>query len=167
MSGSVFLFFLELKKFREETVDIKQKIVEEFNICKFPAAEALVESALEQGKLLVLFDGLDEVPSKNLNRVIENIEDFVDKHDKNRFVASCRVAAYRSSFRRFKDVTIAEFDNEQIEQFIRRWFSAPEDQVLETATKYLELLNQKEHKATKELAQTPLLADVFVLTVRP
>jgi len=106
--------FLELKKFREETIDIERKIVEEFDICKFPEAENFVAYALEQGKLLVLFDGLDEVPSKQLNQVIEKIENFVDKHDKNSFVASCRIAACRSSFRRFTDVTISEFDDEQI-----------------------------------------------------
>ncbi len=155
--------FLELKKFREERVDIKQKITEEFEIFRFPATEVLVDSALEQGKLLVLFDGLDEVPSQKLNHVIEQIEDFVDRHDNNRFVASCRIAAYRSSFRRFTDVTIAEFDDEQIEQFIDRWFGSAEDEALGTADKYRELLFQKKHKATKELAQTPLLLTFLCL----
>ena len=155
--------FLELKKFREETIDIRQKIVEEFDTCKFPAAKAFVESALEQGKLLVLFDGLDEVPSKKLNQVIEKIENFVDKHDKNSFVASCRIAAYRSSFRRFIDVTISEFDDEQIKQFIHRWFSSDEDKSLGTAEQYENLLNQPDHKATKELAETPLLLTFLCL----
>ena len=155
--------FLELKKFREEEIDIQQKIVEEFEICKFPAADVLVAEALEQGKLLVLFDGLDEVPSDNLNQVIEKIENFVDQHDKNSFVASCRIAAYRSSFRRFTDVTISEFDDDQIAQFITRWFGSEEDKELETAEKYLELLGQKEHAATKELAQTPLLLTFLCL----
>lgn len=155
--------FLELKKFREETIDIQQKIVEEFDTCKFPAAEAFVESALEQGKLLVLFDGLDEVPSKKLYQVIEKIENFVDKHDENSFVASCRIAAYRSSFRRFTDATISDFDDEQIKQFIYRWFSSEEDKTLETAKKYESLLNQPDQKATKELAQTPLLLTFLCL----
>ena len=161
--------FLELKKFREETINIQQKFVEEFEVCRFPAAEAFVTSALEQGKLLVLFDGLDEVPSKNLNQVIEKIEDFVDMHSQNAagtekqnsFVASCRIAAYRSSFRRFTDVTISEFDDEQIQQFIDRWFGSDEDQDLGTAKKYFNLLNQDDYKATKELAQTPLLLDFY------
>lgn len=155
--------FLELKKFREEQIDIKQKIIEELETCKFPAAEALVESALEQGKLLVLFDGLDEVPSQRLNQVIEHIEDFVDRHDKNSFVASCRIVAYRSSFRRFTDVTIAEFDDDQITQFISRWFDSREDEALGTADTYRELLFQDKHKATKELAQTPLLLTFLCL----
>ncbi|MGC1308596.1 MAG: NACHT domain-containing protein [Phormidesmis sp.] len=155
--------FLELKKFRDESFDIQQEIIKELDVCQFPPIDAWVESALEQGKLLVLFDGLDEVPVSTLNIVIERIEDFVDKHDKNSFVASCRIAAYRSSFRRFVDVTIAEFDNEQIEQFIHRWFDSREDEELGIAEKYLELLNQKEHEATKELAQTPLLLTFLCL----
>jgi hypothetical protein len=155
--------FLELKKFREETIDIKQEIVKELGIHHFPAAETLVESLLDEGKLLILLDGLDEVPSHNLDKVIDHIEDFVDKHSKNSFVASCRIAAYRSSFRRFRDVTIAEFDNEQIEQFINRWFNSAEDQSLEVAAKYWEMLNQAEHQATKELAQTPLLLTFLCL----
>jgi predicted NACHT family NTPase len=155
--------FLELKKFREETLDIEQEIVKEFDICQFPAAAALVKSALDEGKLLILLDGLDEVPSRNLDKVIDHIENFVDKYSQNSFVASCRIAAYRSSFRRFRDVTIADFDDDQIEQFIKRWFSSTEDQSLEVAEKYWEMLNQSEHKATKELAQTPLLLTFLCL----
>ena len=163
--------FLELKRFREETIDIKRMIVDEFDICNFPAAAAFVDAALAQGKLLVLFDGLDEVPSKNLNRVIEKIEDFVDKYGQksagrdhqNSFVASCRIAAYRSSFRRFTDVTISEFDDEQIKQFIHRWFGSQEDKALGIADEYIALLNQGEHRATKDLAQTPLLLTFLCL----
>lgn len=163
--------FLELKKFRDDTIDVQAKIAQEFDICRFPNADAFVDAALEQGKLLILFDGLDEVPSSNLNRVIEKIENFVDQHSqensstdrRNRFVISCRSAAYRSSFRSFTDVTISEFDDEQIQMFIHRWFATEKDRALMTGDKCLELLNQDEHKATKELAQTPLLLTFICL----
>ena len=158
---------IELKEFRDDTVDLKQKIANEFATCGFPEAMAFTEASLEQGKLLVLLDGLDEVPTRNLNTVIEHIKDFVDAHDQNAFVASCRIAAYRSSqgnfFNRFTDVTLAEFDDEQIEQFIRRWFRSPLDQEAGTADRYWELLQKDEHKATKELAQTPLLLTFLCL----
>ncbi|NER82627.1 MAG: hypothetical protein F6K42_24320 [Leptolyngbya sp. SIO1D8] len=114
-----------------------------------------------------MLDGLDEVPTHNLNRVIEHIEDFVDTYYKNTFVASCRIAAYRSSqsisFKRFTDVTLAEFDDEQIEQFICRWFRSGRDQEAGTANQYWELLQKDENKATKELAQTPLLLTFLCL----
>ncbi|MEM9504638.1 MAG: NACHT domain-containing protein, partial [Cyanobacteria bacterium P01_E01_bin.43] len=158
---------IELKEFRDETVDLKQKLVAEFETCGFPAAAAFTEASLAQGKLLVLLDGLDELPSRNLNMVIEHIEDFVDAYDQNTFVASCRIAAYRGSqgtfFNRFTDVTLAEFDDEQIEQFIRRWFRSELDQQAGTADKYWELLQKDENEATKELAQTPLLLTFLCL----
>ncbi|MEL6398150.1 MAG: NACHT domain-containing protein [Cyanobacteria bacterium J06626_4] len=158
---------IELKELRDETVDLKQKLVAEFETCGFPAAAAFTAASLEQGKLLVLLDGLDEVPTRNLNTVIEHIEDFVDAHDQNTFVASCRIAAYRGSqgtfFQRFTDVTLAEFDDEQIEQFIRRWFRSELDQQTGTADKYWELLQKDENQATKELAQTPLLLTFLCL----
>ncbi|MEM6521501.1 MAG: NACHT domain-containing protein [Cyanobacteria bacterium P01_C01_bin.70] len=158
---------IELKEFRDDTVDLKQKIADEFDTCGFPEAEAFTEASLAQGKLLVLLDGLDEVPTRNLNTVIKHIEDFVDAHDQNAFVASCRIAAYRSSqgtfFNRFTDVTLAEFDDEQIEQFIRRWFCSQLDREAGTADRYWDLLQKDEHKATKELAQTPLLLTFLCL----
>ncbi|NEQ42065.1 MAG: NACHT domain-containing protein [Leptolyngbya sp. SIOISBB] len=158
---------IELKELRGETVDLKQKIADEFATCGFPEAAAFTEASLAQGKLLVLLDGLDEVPTRNLNTVIKHIEDFVDAHDQNAFVASCRIAAYRSSqgafFNRFTDVTLAEFDDEQIEQFIHRWFRSQLDMEAGTANRYWELLQKDEHKATKELAQTPLLLTFLCL----
>ncbi len=128
-----------------------------------PNAEKYTETALKEGKLLILLDGLDEVPTKNLNSVIDQIQDFVDKYDKNRFITSCRTAAYRSSFRRFSDVVMADFDDTQIEQFIRNWFNSEEDKKAKTAEKCWELLQKSENKGAKELAQTPLLLTFLCL----
>lgn len=154
---------IELKTLKQQDVSLATVIADEFDICGFPAAEELTHRLLAQGKLLILLDGLDEVPSQNLNTVIECIENFVDQYDRNQFVASCRIAAYHSSFKRFTDVTIAEFDDDQIEQFIRRWFNSELDRQEQTADQYWELLSSDEHKATKELAQTPLLLTFLCL----
>lgn len=155
---------IELKELRDANIDLKQKIANEFAICGFPEADAFTDASLAQGKLLVLLDGLDEVPTKNLYWVLKHVEDFVDIHNKNAFIASCRIAAYRSNFfRRFTDVTLAEFDDDQIEQFIRRWFRAQLDLDASIADTYWQLLQKDENKATKELAQTPLLLTFLCL----
>ena len=52
--------------------------------------------ALKSGKLLILFDGLDEVPAANVDNVVSKIGDFVDRYSDNRFIASCRIAAYKA-----------------------------------------------------------------------
>jgi predicted NACHT family NTPase len=149
--------FLELKQFNSSQVTIEELIAKEFDVCGFPEATELVKAWLNQGKLLVLLDGLDEVPTDTVNWAIEQIRGLVDRYSKNRFIASCRVAAYHGGFDRFRDVAMAEFEDEQIQQFITNWFRAEKDLQANTAQNCWELLNQDGYRAVKELAQTPLL----------
>ena len=151
---------LELKRFEADNIDIAKLIAAEFETCGFLEAEAFTQNALTQGNLLVLLDGLDEVPSTNLDKVLQTIRDFVDRYDDNRFIASCRVAtsSYRDdAFRRFSDVTMADFDDDQIQQFVRNWFGSAQDVERDTAAKCWEALQKSDNQASKELAHTPLL----------
>ncbi len=155
--------FLELKSFTSSEIEIEKVIVEEFKICGFPSSEQFIAKALEQGKLLILLDGLDEVPTVNTNEVISKIQNFVDRYDKNRFIVSCRIAAYRNNFQRFADVKLADFDDTQIQQFIGNWFQSEVDKQAGTAQKCWELLQKLEYAAAKELAHTPLLLTFLCL----
>jgi hypothetical protein len=155
--------FIELKGFTSSGINIEKFIIEEFRICNFPDPEKFTAKALEKGKLLILLDGLDEVPSQNLNETINQIQNFVDKYDQNRFIASCRTAASRGNFRRFSDVAMADFDDEQIQQFINNWFQKEEDKQAKTGDKCWELLQKPENQAAKELAHTPLLLTFLCL----
>ncbi|QSV66953.1 MAG: NACHT domain-containing protein [Aphanizomenon flos-aquae DEX188] len=155
--------FIELKRFTSSEINIEKFIIEEFRICNFPDPEKFTAKALEKGKLLILLDGLDEVPSQNLNETINQIQNFVDKYDQNRFIASCRTAAYRGNFRRFSDLAMADFDDEQIQQFINNWFQKEEDKQAKTGDKCWELLQKPENQAAKELAHTPLLLTFLCL----
>ncbi|MBK1986441.1 NACHT domain-containing protein [Sphaerospermopsis aphanizomenoides BCCUSP55] len=155
--------FIELKRFASSEINIEKFIIEEFDICGFPFPEQVTAKALEQGKLLILLDGLDEVPNQNLNEVINKIQSFVDKYHENRFIISCRIAAYRNNFQRFTDVAMADFDDEQIQQFIKNWFHGESDQQAKTGDKCWELLQKPENEAAKELAHTPLLLTFLCL----
>lgn len=148
---------LELKQFKESEVDLQGALAQEFANVGFDFSKPFVEEALKQGKLLILFDGLDEVPRANQNQVIDAIQNFVNRYENNRFIASCRVAAYRSSFFNFTEIELADFDDSQIRQFIHNWFTTDVDQKNATAEQCWTLLNEDSQKAAKELAQTPLL----------
>lgn len=148
---------LELKQFKEAEVDLQSAVAQEFANVGFDFSQDFVEEALHQGKLLVLFDGLDEVPKANQDRVIDAIQNFVNRYGNNRFMASCRVAAYRSSFQNFTEIELADFDDKQIQQFIHNWFTTEVDQANKTAEQCWRLLNEDSQKSAKELAQTPLL----------
>jgi predicted NACHT family NTPase len=144
--------FLTLRLFDKDKT-IEQQIAAEFANCGFDQAIELSQAALEKGKLLVLLDGLDEVPLDRLDTTITQIQNLVDRYPQNRYIASCRIAAYKGGFPRFKDVTVAAFEDSQIKEFIHHWFRLEPD----TANSCWELLKQPQYAAAKELAQTPLL----------
>jgi hypothetical protein len=155
--------FIELKRFTSSEIDLEKAICEEFRICGFPHPEESTAELLEKGKLLILLDGLDEVPAKIMNQAIGQLQDFVDRYDKNRFVVTCRIAAYRHNFCRFTDVAMAEFNDSQISYFIHNWFQSEEDKKVETPQKCWEILQKAENTAAKELAHTPLLLTLLCL----
>lgn len=154
---------LELKNFTAHKINLEKAIAHEFRICNMPSPEETTAKLLEQGKLLILLDGLDEVPTKNTDEAICQIQNFVDQYDQNRFIVSCRVAAYRHNFRRFTDVAMADFDLSQMQQFIQNWFHSEADQKAGTAQRCWELLQKPENAAAKELGHTPLLLTLLCL----
>ena len=159
--GKYVPVLIELKQFAGNEVNILNIIANEFLACQLPQAEEFTNKLLNQGKLLLLFDGLDEVPNKNFELVIDKIRDFVEKNNQNKFIISCRTAAYRQKFKDFKEFIIADFDNQQIKQFIHNWFYSEVDKKLGTAEKCWNKINSEE--ATRELARTPLLLTFLCL----
>ena len=162
--------FLELKNFREDQIDINALIIKEFETCGYPYPEQMTKAVLESGKLVIFFDGLDEVPRTNVDNVVHKIGDFVDRYSQNRFIASCRIAAYKGGFKRFTEVEMADFDDTQIHTYIKNWFDSTPyqhrkqlDEEMGTAKQCWETLNAPEHHATKELARNPLLLTLLCM----
>ncbi len=127
----------------------------------WPLVKEFTNQLLRQGKLLLLLDGLDEVPNKNFELVIDKIQDFVQQYKQNKFIISCRTAAYHQKFNNFKEFIIADFNDQQIQKFIKNWFCSQVDKQLGTAQKCWNKINSE--KATKELARTPLLSTFLCL----
>lgn len=148
---------LELKRFDIDSVDLTQAISKELSDFGFPCSAQFTIDLLEQGKLLVLLDGLDEIPKEVQDVVIEAIQAFTTRYDQNRYIVSCRVAAYRSTLNRFRDIEIADFDDAQIQRFMENWFRCSGDADIETAAACWESLNYPGNSASKELAHNPLL----------
>ena len=158
--------FIELRKYRwekGEKIDLEAKIAEEFQQCGLPEYQNFTNELLEQGKFLILLDGLDEVPMELLGQMTTAIKDLVDRYSKNRFIASCRVAAYRpfQNFSRFTDVAITNFDEQQIRSFIARWFESHEKPGW--GDECWKRLDGSDHQATRELARTPLLLTLICI----
>lgn len=157
LNDKLIPIFVGLKEWSDSQSSLFDFIVEQFDICDFPDAELFVARILSKGKCLVLLDGFDEVSGDDLDEVITEIRNFHTKYNKNKFVLSCRIAAYNYHFESFTEVEIADFGWRQINTFINNWFGKGSIK----ANACLNAINQ--NKPIKELANIPLLLTIFCL----
>ncbi len=152
--------YVELKTFRNREVNLSEILQQEFATCGFP--DGFCARALTRGSLLVLLDGIDEIPSDRIDEAILHIREFVDQNDANRFIISCRTHFYHAWFPRFKDVILADFDDAQIEAFAQNWFRASAGEH-GLGSQFIRALKGPAGAATRELAKTPLLLTFLCL----
>ena len=117
---------------RRGTADMVWSFIRHELDAHLPGASAyfphLQRTLLQEGGL-ILFDGLDEVPDAERlrQRVKEAIADFAAPLTRCRLVVTCRPYAYRDpawQLDGFRQITLAPFNEEQINTFIDRWYQA-------------------------------------------
>ncbi|MEM7793896.1 MAG: NACHT domain-containing protein [Cyanobacteria bacterium P01_C01_bin.118] len=165
--------FLPLKRLVSKNTNIEKIIREEFEISGIPDAKEFTREALRTGKLLILLDGVDEIPYANLNNALAKIKEFVNDYGSNRYVASCREGAHYHRFlESFMAVQIADFSDCQIRNFVKFWFATeaidddqPQAKEINTERrkKFLTMLQKDRNSAVKELARNPLLLTLLCL----
>ena len=104
---------------------------------------------------------LDEVSAGNGRRdqVIQALRDFSNKHDANKIVITCRVAATEYVFEGFEYVEMADFTPEQVQRFITNWFG--DEPAL--GEQMLAELGKSENEGILELTQNPLLLTLLCI----
>ena len=118
---------------------------------------------LKQGKLLVLMDGLDEVPTNVLLQTAQRqLQQVAGDYSSNRFILTCRTQIMGSMPDGFTSVEVADFSPEQINQFVQNWFIANGKSDSE-ATQQWETLDYavSRNLALKELTVTPVLLSLM------
>lgn len=162
--------FIKLKEFAEDIQENNQLnlfkyISQEFLSCGIE--EELIVTILTEGKALILLDGLDEVPSDDAERVLREIRRFTQFYYKNQFAIACRIAAQQYRFQGFTEVEIADFNYEQVEAFVKKWFVAVARKSKEdgeaTGNLFIHQLNLPENQQIRELAITPILLHLICL----
>jgi len=162
LSGEIFSdylpIFLALKDFADTDVKLSlfDYICQELANNKVEKNEVL--SLFEAGRVLLLLDGLDEVQQQADNYVSREIRDFSQRFSNCRFVLTCRIAAKEYTFENFREVEIADFDQEQIQSFVENWFAAKN---LNLSKRFAEQL--QENPSIYELASSPILLTLLCI----
>ncbi len=152
--------FITLRDLADSKLPILEFIVREFDVCGFPKANTFLEKMLEDGRFLLLFDGLDEISKEEDQRahITKMIRDFVDKYDQNHVVITCRIAAAEYTFEGFQYGEVADFTGKQIIQFAKQWFGE-----IERVYLFMSELTKKEHRRLLDLSRSPLLLTLLCL----
>ena len=124
-----------------------------------------IETLLQQGKVLILLDGLDEVPQEHNRELLEQIQQFSQVYYQNQIIITCRIAAQQYRFYGFTYVELADFNQTQIVTFAQKWFTAtaqdsPEEGIAK-ANQFLEQLQRQENLPIRELLVTPILLNLI------
>ncbi len=129
------------------------------------------EHWLEDGRALILLDGLDEVAEEGKRYdVVRRIENFLGQFDRNRAIITSRPAGYRRDFFRteeFPHYQMQSFNDEKISTFINNWYDsrfrdkAEAERRKESLQKALD-----DNDRIKLLARNPLLLTIIALIHR-
>ena len=144
--------------------------------------DTFLETQLVQGKAVVLLDGLDEIPDTVLRtHIVRQIEAFTTAYQKNRFFVTSRIVGYKevpiSAASGYQTYTLADFNEQQVEQFAQQWCPAYERWVKGTTDRhYLEQVAREDaeklfrstqrNPGVKRLAVNPLLLTILALIQR-
>ncbi|MBD2455265.1 NACHT domain-containing NTPase [Nostoc sp. FACHB-87] len=119
----------------------------------------IANKILERGRGLILLDGLDEVRESEHDRVLREIRQFSVRFSECQFIMTCRIAAREYTFEQFTEVEVADFDDQQIHDFVDKWFQIKKDIV--KVGKFTQRV--KENEPIRELATNPLLLTLLCL----
>ena len=155
-----FPIFLSLKEFVEKPSKPELFHYISHKFIDVGVKAEIIEKLLSHGKGLILLDGLDAVLEKDSRRVISQIQQLADHlyYGKNQFLITCRIAAKEYLFQGFREVEVADFDEEQIRVFVTKWFQLKNPA---KAEKFIEKL--ADNKPIQELASSPLLLTLLCL----
>jgi len=151
--------FIALKDFAEmeQQPSLLEYITEQFST--YGIADARVTKyLLNQGKMLILLDGFDEVKQIDSQRVLKSVCSFFDRFYANHFILSCRIAAKEYTFEEFTEVEIADFDDSDIASFTSKWFAAKDSN---KSKRFMQKL--KANSSIRELATNPLMLTLLCL----
>ena len=104
---------------------IHQHLVKDLKRTSAEASTGLIQQALENGKVLLVLDGLDEVPQSLRKAVRQLVGALLSEYHIERLIITSRIRSYVGSavFENIQTFTIRVFDEEKIRGFVKAWYN--------------------------------------------
>jgi predicted NACHT family NTPase len=156
--------FIEFRQIRNKRWQLLDAIGTELKIRNIEQVKTL----LNDGRLLVLMDGFDEVPTQVLRTQVQHqLGQVVKEYSKNHYIMTCRTQIIQGVPDSFTSVEVADFNDNQVQSFVGNWFRANGQNKVELKAQWENFeftINQ--NRALKELTVTPLLLGLMCLVLQ-
>jgi predicted NACHT family NTPase len=154
---------IKLREFVEDGREVAYSL-EPYLEKSWQLSKAETQLLFNQGRVLVLLDGLDEVTGENGKNIAKEIKRFARTYPQVQVIVTCRTQSYTGEMDwkslRFQFVEVADFNEPQVRAFAEHWFKAvmgDESKGLVKARELLEQLFREENQPIRDLAITPIL----------
>lgn len=131
-------------------------------------SEENIKDLLENKNTIMFFDGLDEIFNVADKEIVkQDIENFHNIYSNVKSITTSRVIGYNEVKldETFKEVQIAPFSIEQIEEYTRKWYNLEEENDDIRETEINDFIS-KVKNIDKELISTPLFLSLIVILFR-
>jgi len=136
-------------------VFLKEKIFEN----KLSKNHKILEKLLENGEFVFFLDGFDELKSDSKERVVKNINSFIDRYRSNRFLLTSRPYSNIELLPMFHNSRIKNLELTEIKEFVL--MQKVEQQIAEKLTKSV---TESKNIYINEYLTNPLLLSLYILT---
>ena len=160
--SGVVPIFIPLKDFDDTTPSAMDFIYNKVFSYGAGITRQELSKLLDNGKCLLLFDGLDEISTRFASLFERYLESFIDQYPTNQFIISSR--PYRSfvSYNRFSVLSVRPFTKLQALELIDRLEFRPDEPSIKA--KFREEVNTSLFASHREFAENPLLLTIMLMT---
>jgi len=171
IENEILPIFINLRDTTKEGFLDARRFVQNYNNyieCPHSPPQDFFEKRLEEGRCIILLDGLDEVAKdEERTRVAKWVDELATIYPQNIFIATSRPYGYETArlYNDFLELHILDFTPEQVEQFIRYWTKAVEIKAREDESEFtMKEAQKKADNLLKAIKENP---KIEVLTVNP
>jgi len=159
-------FYLILNEVAREGDTLEAHLGRELEKGNFAHPRNFLAQKLDKGECVILLDALDEVMADDAyRRLADEIAEFSQKkYDRVPVLVTCRTAGFRDHrtlLRGFHRLEVQEFNDQEVDRFIRAWFGAPREGARSQVDGILQALGRSARM--RQLAGNPLLLTLICL----
>ncbi|WP_316749941.1 NACHT domain-containing protein [Pedobacter gandavensis] len=156
--------FIELRNLNDFNGSFTDLIYDVILNNRLSPDKKILERLLESGSFILLLDGYDEIFSDKKNVVTNDLDRFIDRYSKNKYIISSRPGSGVDAMPRFNNYPVVPLEKNEIEEFIDLVLKGNDD--VDLAENIKIVINKEENKDYLTFLSSPLLLSMFILTFK-